>query len=522
MYKLIIADDEQAIRRGMCRYINWAQMGFEVVADFEDGAEVIDYLREHPADAVLTDIRMADVTGLDVARFVWERRLPVRVVIISGYRDFDYARQAVEYSVEHYLLKPLQMDEVQKVFSRIREELDRGGCRAQGDRQSQEFEEQLPELREQFWISLLAGGIRSRENILRKGELLRLGLMPSGGCLVFDVQMTWQEDEDYYQQQESRCELLRSIFRGESEEICCDAVLLSSENAKVIVWDCAGRYLEVFAALAQRQMAEKCDTVRRLMRMELRVKEERRVGSVLDLADQESILRLRPGTGREAALDREDYTRLLQEYKLLMEVIQTGDLEQLDNLTDTLFTQLEDLPEEQVGQMVVDLFSMLSQRLVQMGSELWIAMNQMVDYQELLRLRRPALRNRVRELLQELLHLVRTRESETSRQLIEKACAYMRAHYGEDLFLEGMADRCFLNPSYFSRLFKQHTGRTFTDYLLELRMEEAKRLLQEGTYRIYEVSRRVGYRGEKYFYRVFRQYTGCSPAEYQRNQTRRE
>ena len=124
MYKLIIADDEQAIRRGMCRYINWAQMGFEVVADFEDGAEVIDYLREHPADAVLTDIRMADVTGLDVARFVWERRLPVRVVIISGYRDFDYARQAVEYSVEHYLLKPLQMDEVQKVFSRIREELD--------------------------------------------------------------------------------------------------------------------------------------------------------------------------------------------------------------------------------------------------------------------------------------------------------------------------------------------------------------------------------------------------------------
>ena len=88
MYRLIVVDDEQTIRRGMCNYIDWNAMGFQVAADFEDGKETIEYLESHPVDVIMTDIEMAEVSGLELAKFVWQKKLPVIVVILSGYKEF--------------------------------------------------------------------------------------------------------------------------------------------------------------------------------------------------------------------------------------------------------------------------------------------------------------------------------------------------------------------------------------------------------------------------------------------------
>ncbi|MHB8061028.1 MAG: response regulator, partial [Ruminiclostridium sp.] len=103
MYKIVVVDDEKTIRKGMCNYIAWNEMGFEVVADFEDGKETIQYISKHTVDVVLTDIEMAQVTGLELAKYIYENKLPIKIVIISGYKEFEYARKAVEYNVEYYL-----------------------------------------------------------------------------------------------------------------------------------------------------------------------------------------------------------------------------------------------------------------------------------------------------------------------------------------------------------------------------------------------------------------------------------
>ena len=97
MYKLIVVDDEKVIRNGICNYIDWEGMGFNVVASFEDGKEAIEYIENNCIDVVLTDIEMAEVSGLELAKYIQEKQSRIKAVIISGYKEFEYARKAVEY-----------------------------------------------------------------------------------------------------------------------------------------------------------------------------------------------------------------------------------------------------------------------------------------------------------------------------------------------------------------------------------------------------------------------------------------
>lgn len=143
MLKLVIVDDEERIRTGLKRFINWNAIGFDCVADFEDGAEAIEYLKHHEADVILTDIRMAQISGIEIARYVYEQRPRMKVVINSGYAHFEYAKRAIEYKVEHYLIKPTNIEETKKVFLNIRDSLltNRDGI----DPHALKLQERLPE-----------------------------------------------------------------------------------------------------------------------------------------------------------------------------------------------------------------------------------------------------------------------------------------------------------------------------------------------------------------------------------------
>lgn len=123
MYKLILADDEVGIRHGLS-LLRWKEMGFQLMGTFADGSEVIEYLQREPVDVVLTDIVMPHVTGIEVAKWVFEHRPEIKVVLLSGYAEFRDAQKAIEYHVSRYLLKPTDREELVRQFEAIREELD--------------------------------------------------------------------------------------------------------------------------------------------------------------------------------------------------------------------------------------------------------------------------------------------------------------------------------------------------------------------------------------------------------------
>ena len=131
-YRFIVVDDEEISRKGLATLVDWHSLGFEVVATFEDGREAISFLDAQKVDVVLSDIKMIDVDGIGIARHVAEHHPQTHVVLISAYRDFEYARQAIECRVDHYLLKPFRLAEVTEVFQRIRSDLDSRGEDATG------------------------------------------------------------------------------------------------------------------------------------------------------------------------------------------------------------------------------------------------------------------------------------------------------------------------------------------------------------------------------------------------------
>ncbi|GEM_PF-323799 len=551
MYKLVVVDDEAAIRQGMCKYINWHDMGFTVAADFEDGKETIDYIQKHPVDVILTDIEMAEVSGLELAKYVYEHQKDIRIVIISGYREFEYARKAVEYNVEHYLLKPIRMNEVQEVFAKIKSEFDRQKEDEDKSLSSRRnFEEQLPELQEQFFISLLVGGIRSRESITRKKELLNFDFAMDTPCAILDVRLKMDEEGNlgYYTQQDNRHNLINNIFQGEdgglgklplpsvsgkvgklplpsvSGKVRYYPAYMSSDILKVIAIAGEAMAPEQFKELLDIRVTDKVAAVHKLLRLDMEIMVEKQFRDIMELAEHKYTLRIhvRDEAGhvpeQAVSLVPEDYARLMQKYRLLIEVIGDGDFEALDNLTDNIFFEFRKLPLGQVKQLIVDMFAMLSNKYMKMGSDLWQDMNEIVNYQEILDIdNKGELKSVCKARLQAIIEIPARKHNDVSRSVVEQAIDFMKTHYDEDISLDSMAERYFLNPTYFSRLFKQYTGNTFTDYLIELRMERAKDLIEAGKYKMYEVSRMVGYRSEKYFYRVFKQYTGRSPLEYYRS-----
>lgn len=123
MIKIIVVDDEKQIREGIARYINKNIEGFEVEQCFRDGDEAIEFLAENDIDIVISDVRMTRISGIELASFVYENKPYIKMIILSGYRDFEYAQFAIRYGVKAYLLKPTDFDELNSMLVNCREEI---------------------------------------------------------------------------------------------------------------------------------------------------------------------------------------------------------------------------------------------------------------------------------------------------------------------------------------------------------------------------------------------------------------
>lgn len=124
MYRVLIVDDDPMILDGLCARPEWGDMGFEVAGCAEDGQEALDWLAHNRADLVVTDIVMCNMSGLELARALWERGYPARVVLLSAHGEFDYARRGITYGVAAYLLKPVRHEELLTVLNEVASALE--------------------------------------------------------------------------------------------------------------------------------------------------------------------------------------------------------------------------------------------------------------------------------------------------------------------------------------------------------------------------------------------------------------
>lgn len=525
LYKVVVADDENTIRRGICNFIDWKSMGFQIAADFEDGKELLDYVQSHEVDVVLTDICMAEIGGLDVARIISEKELEIKVVIISGYKEFEYARQALAYNVVNYILKPIQIEEIEKTFRQIYEQLQQEGMdKDQKKNLEADVKELLPELQEQFWLRVLLGGLRNRDNIIQKKEFLNLDFDADTPCAVAEIGMNLDEKvtKKYYVEKNSRYNLLNNIFSGSVEEMHYYPVYLSREQLKIVITSTKQISKEQFVKQLKEHLSIRIREIEDLVSLKMDYKLEHSFLNFTEMADYYASMQIHMHrkSEREYDFSEGDQQRLLQKYQLLMDIINSGDMESLDSQIGNIMFEFRELPLLERKNVLIDMFSMLLQRFMRMNQELWMNVKEQVDYSAILSAPdKETLQKICSDQIHRIKRIVEEHQGEVSRNITEQIIEYLKEHYQEDISLDLLADRYYLNPSYLSRMFKQCVGVGLTDYLIEVRMENAKKLLLTGRYKVYEVSQKVGYKSDKYFFRVFKSYTGQSPLEFCRSKT---
>ncbi len=123
MYKILIVDDEFEIRNGLRHYFPWSSLNFEIVQTAENGVKALEYINNNPVHVVLCDIKMPEMTGIELARELHLRKSKIKFVLLSSYREFEYAQSAIEYNVRYYLVKPTKYERLVEVFSKLRDEL---------------------------------------------------------------------------------------------------------------------------------------------------------------------------------------------------------------------------------------------------------------------------------------------------------------------------------------------------------------------------------------------------------------
>lgn len=519
MYKLVIVDDEAAIRRGMCNYIPWNEMGFEVVADFEDGKETIEYVEENPIDVIITDIEMAEVSGLELSKYIYENQPSIKVIILSGYKLFEYAKKALEYRVKHYLLKPLKMDEVKEVFNKIAEELNKEQNHAY-EKVSDNLHDAIFELHEQFFLSLLVGGNKDEAKIMKNAKFLELDLKQETPYGILDVKVLDAPNKQvsFFNHQDHKYKLLHDMFDSINDDIEYHIIDLSYEVMKVIAISKEVSNNEAFAEKLNQQIREKCQATNQLFELNVQVVVEYVFNNLKMFVDFKYPLQMKKKSLPNKELNKSDYKDVMLSYKLILKAINNSEFDELKKIMEKAFFKMRQVPLATFKQISVDMFSALSSKLMKMDSELWMKVLRRLDYQKFISCEtKDQLKTLCCEYMDYTLNEIRHSQNETTKQVVLESMKYIRGNFGEEVSLELVADRYYLNSAYFSRVFKQYSGVTFTNYLIQVRMKAAIEYIETGKHKMYEISKLVGYNSEKYFYRVFKQYTGYSPAEYLRS-----
>lgn len=200
MYRLMIVEDEEPVSRALRELIPWKDLGFEVVACFENALQAEEFLKADTCDVILTDIVMSGKSGLDLAAFAYENYPHIRVIILSGYSEFSYAQQAMKYGVVYYMVKPVDEIELMDTFSKIRASLDEES-RVDQDEQNEKISNVMLNLKTAFVKLLLANQVETRSELLSNMQLLNIPLecvdkpmmaytlqFPNLTCNTFDLQ----------------------------------------------------------------------------------------------------------------------------------------------------------------------------------------------------------------------------------------------------------------------------------------------------------------------------------------------
>lgn len=517
MYKLIIADDERTILDGLANHINWEQMGFEIVGVFSDGEEVIECLDSMPVDVVLTDIMMNHCNGIEIARYVKESELPCTVVFISGHKDFELALQAIKYDVEDYITKPTKVEEVTAVFNKIREKLDQQARDLEFQKKHEaHWDELYPVLMDQFVNSLVMGTLDDKKSVIQRMHFLCPGIeVERCPCCLANIEIAeydefiktgWNYEASQFDDAlygfvrslrnfgwfhviyKSKGKIKLFILMNEFKDTNTENHLLCTERLNLF----AERFIKQFG-------------------IPVTVKMECIFENALEVLKQHGRL-------NSNKCCREDVELHLYELKkLLLTNLLCNKINAAQKVMNSILQNLQGNDVRYIMNFVVDVFSCISELLREKNYPMYQAILPFIDYCGIANLTSfsdvSAYCNRVFELMKSENGMLDHMEKE---DLIKRFKAYVQEHIYEDNTLDDAANELFISTTHLSRIIKKQMGETYLQYVTRKKMEKAVELLHDPTYRVYQISEKLGYKTTRYFSKLFYNFSGYNPTQYRK------
>ncbi|MCL2053604.1 MAG: response regulator [Oscillospiraceae bacterium] len=500
MLKAFLADDEPNVRQGLKLMLPWEELGITIAGEGEDGDDGLKKIIELKPDIVIADIKMPGMTGIEMLEAAQKGGFTGKALILSGYSDFSYAKEAISLGVKKFILKPVDEDELIADLIEIRDEILK----------ERENEDKLGKgdkyTKEQLVKALFLGA----EETIKGMDL------SSFHYSFFDVALI-SAAADIDEQEQSK--LLKAV----ADE------LSQIDSVDMLATDLSGMLAVLFKGW------ERSAVLKTLKRLN---KEHDKKIFITVGERAKGIYMIKQSFLSANSLYKNRFLYLHHGVASSDEAHRSGGgSEEIDDTARQIYAFLEinDIPKLEASleqfqdilrqkcfsperiklaciTLVMDLRARISkntgnQKAEQLLSEELI--NSLSSMDSLYKII-----STLKELFTEISN---THFGNTSKSAIERVVQYINANYSQELKLEMLANIFGYNSAYLGKVFNQYTGENFNNYIDRIRITEAKRLLSLEEYRVYEVAERVGYTNINYFHNKFKKHVGVSPLNFKRS-----
>jgi two-component system, response regulator YesN len=518
-YKVFFVEDEIVTREGIRDNVDWKMNGFEFCGEAADGETALPILQSVKPDVLITDIKMPFMDGLQLSKIIRERMPQVKIVVLSGHDEFEYAQQAIELGVTEYLLKPVSVQNLNNTLQKIATQLDRNKKEQENLKNlHDQIEENRAALQERLLLKLVVGAVSSTEAI-EKGQLLGMDLIAR--CyqtVILKIEPGSRAESFDYAEYQRLQQIAAGLVQNNP-----DVFLLKKdwEELVLVMKGSTPEYLEEERDFLLEQIRRGFDQANCQLVIGKGLCKTRIADIYQSFIEAVVCIQVNEDKNKSSLNEVVDKTELLKVDKSAVEnYLRCGVQEDFDRFFDAFLLPLGEpaLKSYLLKNFIfVDVVLATAKLVHELGGEIDQVIPELNSIETILANIKTI--EQLREQAYRILtSALKFRDMQTSSQytrMIQQAREFIEHHYMEpNLSLVGVAAHMNLSPSHFSTVFSQETHQTFKDYLTEVRMRKAKELLRTTALRATDISCQVGYNDPHYFSFTFKKNTGFSPTEF--------
>lgn len=525
MYNVLLVDDEMLDLEGMRQFIPWKELGMEVVGAANNAFAACDILDQQAVDIIVSDVNMPNMSGLELARIAIEKKTDIRVIFVSGYQDFSYVKQALALKAYSYVLKPMDDKELITALQKVREDLDEEQQRREVE---EAYQHMIPMAKNDLLIRLFEGewesdGQAGMYKLVKSYGLDKLEWPVRVAVLELDY-FNWLQEQDHLARHQLSKDFIYEVntmgqkhgmphcYKVSSYRI---ALLMNDQKKEKFIEDIYSSIRAKFPVTMTVGVGKPAFTMGQIhtsYRQAMEAVDGKMFISKGNLIMYETVSS-EPGMIDARMLDTHMDTlfKAMKEYELVL----------IYDEIDKLFRSVSSLRSKfTIHNLAMYIIWKLDQQLKDVDEDLFEILGMELNSLDIL-LQFDTISD-IRSWLVlktfEISEYLRSKSESVNHKLIREIIQMMKDKMSENFTLKDIAQQFSFSPNYLGFLFKEETGKTFSEVLSQLRMEQAGKLLKDPTSKIYEIASKVGYRYLPYFSRQFKEAYGMTPMEYRKRE----